>query len=187
MQCDQNGKYPAFCQEENKCKPELAACMGKCLNPERPYLYVQYDLTIQCIHDLDDCGLNGPHYLCNGICIPAFLPCNNTCSDNVFPGTYMWQPLFGPVKCNEFGSSVSSFYKWKLNTSDTVLLKDLIDFNGEVCLPGSHTCNGTCSLDPKRPKYEVHNCNVQLVIMKSIFAALFLLEAIRKRASLYWL
>ena len=141
--------YPVLCEEENLCKSEWDPCGGKCLNASLPIIAFSGSLssiTQVCIKEIY-CIPDGPifgsaHYMCNGICIPVFIPCNHTCLDNVLWRTNRREELFGPIQCKEIEDNEQ--------TENILLLKSFINFEG-FCLPGSMQCNGTCSIDPRRP------------------------------------
>ena len=143
--------YPVFCEEENLCKRETDPCGGKCLNSSLPILsFDSLALEPICITSeaTEFCLPEGPivgqaRYMCNGICIPVYIPCNNTCLDNILWRTNRREELFGPVQCQDF--------KKEYFSEDRIwFLKNFIEFQG-YCLPGGMLCNGTCSIDPRRP------------------------------------
>ena len=82
--------------------------------------------------------------MCNGICIPTYIPCNNTCLDNVLWRTNRREQLFGPVQCQDFEN------KNRIPEENKIFLKTVLEFHG-YCLPGTLSCNGTCSIDERRP------------------------------------
>ena len=142
---------PVLCEQENVCKREFDACGGKCLDPTLPTLSFNYrGLSPICTNlNWTECIPEGPivdkaGYMCNGICIPVFVPCNNTCLDNILWRTNRREELFGPVKCQDFEE------KARLREDNVLFLKSILDFQG-FCLPGSVICNGTCLIDPRRP------------------------------------
>ena len=118
------------------------------------------------------------HYMCNGLCIPALIPCNNTCLSKVewpsthYTSTYSSEKLFGPATCTmpmywgptlctnwycgAEGLVASSDRLWT-GALEPLVLASVIEMIGHddgelgVCLPGYHGCNGTCPLDPGRP------------------------------------
>ena len=52
-------------------------------------------------------------YMCNGVCIPAIIPCNNTCLDEVEWTHNKIEKLFGPASC-----SVPMFNSWACRNFD---------------------------------------------------------------------
>ena len=151
--------YPVYCEEEQICKPETALCGGKCLDPERPSIYVDYykgyGFTTYCVDlALVDCIPEGSvmdraHYICDGMCIPAFIPCNHSCYDNVLVSTNRREELYGPLNCSEIDKNIPD--------SNKIYLQDLIDFNG-YCVPGLLPCNESCTVDSRRPLLEQRKC-----------------------------
>ena len=100
--------FPIFCEPENICKGISDTCGGKCFNQSLTLTISGQGLTPFCF-DLrrKECIPEGPildtaQYMCNGVCIPAYIPCNNTCLDNVLWRTNRRVQLFGPVQCQAF-------------------------------------------------------------------------------------
>ena len=161
--------FPILCEEENLCKREWDPCGGRCLNPSLPTLAFSgigyltnspenYVLLFTCIKEAD-CIPEGPifdsaRYMCNGICIPVYIPCNQTCLDNVLWKTNRGEKLFGPIQCKEMEAN-----------RQTELLKSFINFEG-FCLPGSMPCNGTCSIDPRKPLKSIGRRGTKMCISR---------------------
>ena len=154
---DTESRYnlPVLCMQENLCKSDIEPCGGRCLNPALPTLALtNTGLDPVCINlEETECIPEGPlwdhsSYMCNGICIPAYIPCNNTCPDNILWRTNRREELFGPVQCQDFEETGQLRELW-LKEENVLFLKTLMDFQG-FCLPGTMVCNETCSIDPRR-------------------------------------
>ena len=90
--CQAGGLYPFFCKETNRCVAEWDTCGENiCVSPKRQIWGPWNDY---CYEKESDCKMRGPviedgtmymndQYMCNGFCIPAIIPCNNTCLDHV--------------------------------------------------------------------------------------------------------
>ena len=107
-----NGNCPRgtmLCQENNECIEENEACNNRCLNPNLP-IWSPWENGI-CLKE-KDCNIDESRHMCNGICIPIIIPCNNECSDEVLSITYKitipWftytfltsSKLLGPMTCS---------------------------------------------------------------------------------------
>ena len=145
-ECEKNGSYPIFCQEENQCKGIYEPCSGKCLNKEKTIISYEIGQTIvvtvckaenECIPEGPIFG--GAFHMCNGICLPVFIPCNNTCIGSVLFRTNRRAPLSGPLNCEEISSNLNK-----------TLVEETFGNEG-YCLPGSISCNGTCTIDSRIP------------------------------------
>lgn len=125
------------------------------MNSSIPILY--YDsrsLGAYCVSDEFKCIPEGSigdraHYMCNGRCIPAFIPCNNTCLDSVLWRTNRRENLFGPIACKDFDLNIE-----RSSGLNKTLVKQIFGNDG-YCLSGSQKCNDTCIIDPKRPLLKV--------------------------------
>ena len=144
---------------------EYEPCGHKCLNPELPVWgpwgggpFGNHELCISEEH----CTTSGPilesaKHMCNGLCIPAIIPCNNTCLDQVEWAEGRFERLYGPVTC--YGAiwrypDSRDFFTESLPSHVLTEVRDIIghtDSEFGLCLPGSIGCNGTCTLDPDRP------------------------------------
>ena len=157
--------YPVLCEDEFKCVNEVEQCGHKCLNPDlpirAPWGRGPFGNGGRCVAE-DQCTTPGPildhaKYMCNGLCIPAIIPCNNTCLDQVEWREGAYEKLFGPVTC--YGSIWSypdsrDFWAKSLPPDLLSKVRNMIghtDSSLGLCLPGSIGCNGTCILDPERP------------------------------------
>ena len=173
-----NGKCHSFyCEEENKCIREDEPCGHKCLNPDLPiwgpwgwgsFLETIGNDEQQCLAE-EQCttvqqGIGRAtyipdfsKYMCNGICIPVVIPCNNTCLDRVEYSKGKFENLFGPVICHHsFVMFSDSREFWTKSLQPNVLTK-VLELIGHtepeygLCLPGNLGCNNTCILEPDRP------------------------------------
>ena len=180
-ECQDSGIYPFFCKEEGKCVAKWDTCKNKCVSPERQVWGPWNDY---CYEEETDCKIKGPvldggimllgwqMYMCNGVCIPVIIPCNNTCLDQVEWTQNKIEHLFGPVSCtlpmfNSWGCRklddcmwdydfIASSENFWTGVLESPLLEEVLQVLGNtesklgVCLPGSIGCNGTCLLDPER-------------------------------------
>ena len=114
--------------------------------------------------------------MCNGLCIPAIIPCNNTCLDNVEWSVNKTESLYGPLTCSKAmykaplyfvnkdqwpqededlqNSNSDLYWTGALDSEKLSLVQEIIghtDSELSVCLPGFIGCDGTCSIDPQRP------------------------------------
>ena len=112
-------------------------CGGKCLNTSLPTLSFKSEgLEPYCINLQETSCIPegiGASYMCNGICIPYYIPCNNTCLDNVLLRSDRKEELFGPFQCQDFEDR-------KIVKDNLMFLKSVLDFQG-FCLPGFEPCN----------------------------------------------
>ena len=118
------------------------------MDPSRPILDISAlygNAVLGCI-SLENCIPDGAmsNYMCNGICIPTFVPCNNTCLENVLWRTNRREQLFGPIICQDSGYAIIK----------PLVERHLGNLEG-LCLFGYQQCNGTCIIDPRRPLYKV--------------------------------
>ena len=117
------------------------------MDQTKPSIYIGRQLEPVCVNlEQTDCNPEGPifdtaHYMCNGMCIPAYIPCNNTCLDNVLWRTNRREKLFGPHKCTGFDRDIPEANK--------IYLQSILGFDG-YCVPGSLACNGSCTTDLRR-------------------------------------
>ena len=107
-ECSQEGQLKVYCKEGDgyqTCRTEDYPCGGKC--PDPTLVWVPADDI--CIPE-SDCVPEGPidraRHLCNGLCIPSFVPCNGKCLDTVLWRTNRRSKLFGPVNCLENSRNV---------------------------------------------------------------------------------
>ena len=157
--CDLESSYSIYCGEEKgRCISAQEACYGKCLTPEYPILS-PFSKAGLCVSE-EECLPEGPlweaYYICHGMCIPAFMPCNDTCLED------LRFEFKGPVVCQETESinkrsSAKDFVRQLffsdfINANKTLSKKFKNDEGSwKTCWPFSIPCNGTCSLDPGRP------------------------------------
>ena len=84
-----------FCN--GKCIDKSKLCNGKC-HPDMPIMSPWGGGF--CMNELD-CTRTGKFAtkICNGFCIPAIIPCNNSCSDWTETSNQSTEKLFGPTTC----------------------------------------------------------------------------------------
>ena len=181
-----------LCKEEDKCKREDEPCGHMCLNPDFP-VWAPWgteatmgtaEIKEKCLPE-GNCTFSGHYvkgksnsdyrydsamYLCNGLCIPTIIPCNNTCQDQVvWSNQYRrrYEDLYGPVTCNGatwWNPFSSDIWTNALQPDALAKVRDIIgqmDYDFGVCLTGNMGCNGTCILDPDRP-YAYHMINGEI-------------------------
>ena len=66
------------CHEEKRCRKKYEACNGKCTDPDLPIFFPWRGGL--CTTEVE-CRGSKNAYMCNGMCIPHFSPCNNTCTE----------------------------------------------------------------------------------------------------------
>ena len=47
-------------------------------------------------------GPSGPHYMCNGSCIPWYIPCQDVCLKELVVTSNRKIEIVGPIVCSDF-------------------------------------------------------------------------------------
>ena len=142
-------------------------CGGKCLDAAKPTPYfgtARRTVFPSCINlEEDPCVPEGAalfdsYHMCNDMCIPVYIPCNNTCLDSYLLGTDSSQELIGPYTCSEFNRNTPNIIEAPgvpIYGTDLIILyinsiRNVMEFDG-ICVPGWFACNGSCTINQKFP------------------------------------
>ena len=137
---------------------EVEGTSGTCLTAD--YAEEYCTTTVKCYSGETCYSTEIPNYsmyMCNGLCIPAIIPCNNKCLNRVEYVEGKSERLFGPVTCHgsiRLSPDSRDFWTKSLQPDALAKVQEIIghsDSDLGVCLPGSIPCNETCILDPDRP------------------------------------
>ena len=156
--------YDTFCSGQDwreygakdVCIKRNHSCYGKCIHQDIPILM---PVENQCTSE-SKCVSKGlifdeAHYMCNGQCIPVYIPCNNTCIDNVTWDTNRTAELFGPMRCTQIATTIQapSYVPFALHEEKFRNIKHYLSkyHNTSWCLPGNTPCNESCIVDQRMP------------------------------------
>jgi len=154
--------YDTFCSGQDwreygakdVCIKRNQSCYGKCLHQDIPILMpVEHQCTSESKCVSKGFIFDEAHYMCNGQCIPVYIPCNNTCIDNVTWDTNRKAELFGPIKCTQIATTrlPPSYDPFALPEEKFLYIKHYLSkyHNSSWCLPGYTPCNESCIVDPR--------------------------------------
>ena len=148
LQCDPNSREPVFCG--GKCYPRGLACEGRCEDPS--HVWAPWRNT--CIPEAEcrpEKSRSGLSYMCNGMCIPIYISCNNTCLESALVKPNRREELFASPVCQENQGLGTEALHWSLGDTEVAKVNQAIGGVGIFCMTGTEKCNGSCSIDPKRP------------------------------------